>query len=230
MLTKSELIFYYERLTVRGLCLSLLNEFQKAISSEYSLLGLVRPSAIDPENARHLSQSHQQHLGTFTEYISEQLTRSAHNHNEGEEVLGRDGREAAPNISKSRPRLAVDNLNNARTAGSRNNSESEIPAGVVTYDVLLEIPGLSVARLIDIGTAEGVNLKSFKKGRMKKCDYMDAFVAHREEVAQRSNTEIEVVEEECDMSEDEACGADVSGGGNKRRRTTSAANDASENV
>jgi hypothetical protein len=73
-------------------------------------------------------------------------------------------------------------------------------------------------------------IKSMVSGAARaELDYMDAFVAHREEVAQRSNTEIEVVEEECDMSEDEAC-ADVSGGGNKRRRTTSAANDASENV
>lgn len=227
MLTKSELIFYYDRLTVRGLCLSLLAEFQKAISSEYSVLGLVRPSAIDPENARLLTQSHQQYLGKFTEYISEQLTRSAHNHNEGEEVLGRDGREPAPNISKSRPRLAVDNLNNARTAAGKNNSASEVPAGVVTYDMLLEIPGLSIARLLEIGTAEGVNLKRFKKGRMVKSDYMDAFVAHREEVAQRANTGIEDVEE-CDISEDDDC-ADVSGGGIKRRRTTSA-NDDGEDV
>lgn len=221
MLTKREVIFYYERLTLRGLCLSLLAEFQKEISSGYSLLGLVRPSAIDPENACLLSQSHQQHLGNFTKYISEQLTRSAHNHNEGDEVLGRDGREPAPNISKSRPRLAVDNLNNARTAGS--NSESGIPAGVVTYDMLLGVPGLSIARLLEIGTAEGVNLKRFKKGRMNKCDYMDAFVAHREEVAQRANTGIEEVDKECNISKDDDC-ADVSGGGNKRRRTTAAEN------
>ena len=180
MLTRRELIFYYERLTVRGLCISVLADFKREISSGgYSLLRLVRPSENDPEKSLLLSQTQQQHLANFTHFVEGQLTRSSHNFGEGVELLSRDGRDAAPNLNTSRPRLAVDNFN----ARSRNRQPGAvIPPGVVTYEMLLQIPNLSVARLLEIGTAEGIDLKRHKKGRMLKCDYMDAFVAHRAKV------------------------------------------------
>lgn len=189
MLTRDELIFYYERLTTRGLCLSLLVEFQQELSyGAYSLLRLVRPSESDPDKAILLSQSHQQHLANFNEYIKSQLTKESHNVPEGQELLRRDGRESAPNFSTSRVRLAVDNLNNATRGTNQGGNQPApvIPDGEVTYEMLAPIPHLSIARLVEIGSAEGVNLKRFKKGSMKKCDYIDAFVAHRAEVAHRA--------------------------------------------
>jgi len=38
---------------------------------------------------------------------------------------------------------------------------------------------LSIARLREIGAAEGVNWKDYKNGTMKKSDYLEAFAAHR---------------------------------------------------
>lgn len=224
MLTRRELIFYYERLTVRGLCISVLADFQREISSDgYSLLRLVRPSENDPEKALLLSQAQQQHLANFTNFVEGQLTKRSHNFGEGVELIGRDGRDPPPNLNTSRPRLAVDNFN----ARSRNQQPGAvIPPGKVTYEMLLQIPNLSIARLLEIGTAEGVNLKRHKKGRMIKSDYMDAFVDHRANAVAHETASGESKNEEAHEiasmeSTDEEDEIELSGSGNKRPRAMS---------
>jgi len=179
-LTRAELIFYYERLTVRGICLSLLAEFEKELSSVgYSLIRLVRPSEQDPERALALKEGHERHLSQFDHFVSNLLTKTAHNVEEGAQLISHEGNSLRSNLSVSRSRAAVDNF----TGGQSNSQVATIPDGDVTIEMLLNIPRLTIARLIEIGKDEGVDLTKFKKGSMKKDDYIAAFVKHREELA-----------------------------------------------
>jgi len=182
-LSRSELIFYYERLTVRGICLSLFAEFQSQLScGGYRLVRLVRPSEQHPDSAILLAQSQQQHLGHFTDFVSGLLTKPADKIADDVEVITRDGMESCGrNVNVSRSRLAVDNFTSRSRRGGQNRQQAVVvvPDGVVTYETLRIIPGLSIARLREIGAAEGVNWKDYKNGTMKKSDYLEAFAAHR---------------------------------------------------
>lgn len=163
-LTRAELIFYYERLTVRGICLTLLTDFEKELSlGGFSLLRLVRPSEIDPDRAQLLKDSTTEHLHHFSNYISSVLTKPADSTNEGSQVVSHDAF-------------------NPITAGSReqNIQIAIIPEGEVTLEQLNNIPHLTIKRLIEIGNEEGINFRPFRSGpRLVRGEYLEAIVQHR---------------------------------------------------
>ena len=175
-LTRAELIYYYERLSVRGLCLSLLLEFEKELLSSdgsYSLVRLVRPSENAPDKTLLLKELNEQHLRQFSSFVSSHVQKPSDTIPEGEEFVTHDGNRSFQNKNISRSRAAVDIFTR------QNNEEAEIPEGKVTVEMLMAIPRLTIARLKEIGSEEGVNLNKFKKGTMKKADFIQAFVAHR---------------------------------------------------
>lgn len=182
-LTRAELIYYYERLSVRGLCLSLLAEFEQELSSDgvYSLVRLVRPSAEDPDSALLLKEYTEQHLRQFSSFVSSQVTKPSDAIPEGEQFVTHDGNRSFQNKNISRSRAAVDSFTKSTSV------EVEIPEGEVTVEELLVIPNLTIARMKQLGTAEGITWSKYKKGTMKKADYIEAFVAHRADKNGNSN-------------------------------------------
>ena len=85
MISKGEMVYYYERLTIRGICLTLLAEFEKE-SPDYGLVRIEIPSD-DPNVARLLNEQNAE----FDDQIAGLMTKPPDLMEEGTEVLTREG-------------------------------------------------------------------------------------------------------------------------------------------
>ena len=139
----------------------------------YSLVRLVRPSAEDPDRAQLLKEFTAKHLQHFSNYVSSQVMKPSDTIPEGEEFVTHDGNRSFENKNISRSRAAVDRFT------KQNVAEADVPEGEVTVEELLVLPNLTIARLKELGATEGVKWSNYKKGALRKADYIEAFVAHR---------------------------------------------------
>lgn len=128
-LTKAEVVYYYERLSVTGICLVFLVEFAKElpINNEYSLVRLTRPSEKDINSANELrcrSEKRAAELDTFARGL---LTKPVEHVAEGTEVVARQGLAGISNLQSNREKLAIDNviLNHSNNKRQRSTADDE---------------------------------------------------------------------------------------------------------
>lgn len=92
VLSKQEIVFYFHRLTIRGICLTLMEEFSKILTSDkYSVLPLIRPTASNQEAAQRLAQNGEEVLSSHNELVFNLLKRPADKPTSTAEVVSRDG-------------------------------------------------------------------------------------------------------------------------------------------
>ena len=170
-LTQKEFIYYFERLTVRGLCLAMLLEMIPQLSRDFKLVPLVRPSELNNEAQEEAARKHSQHLTMFSEYVSNILTKKVDELPEGTEVIQRPGNQDIPNYSISRDRSV---LNNYR---SGNTSEVNLPRSDVNDAIALSRQPKK--RLLAIVDEEGINLKKLKRQPITRIDFAKIIIANR---------------------------------------------------
>jgi hypothetical protein len=101
-----EIVFYFHRLTVRGICLTIMEEFSKVLNGEqYSILPLIRPTASNQEAARRLEQSGDAVLCSHNNLVFNLMKRPADRAKRTEEVISRDGLDASTLDDNGQPLL-----------------------------------------------------------------------------------------------------------------------------
>ena len=188
-LTKAEVVYYYERLSVTGICLVFLEEFVKElpINNEYSLVRLTRPSEVDINSANELrcrSEKRAAELDTFARGL---LTKPVEHVAEGTEVVARQGLAGISNLQSNREKLAIDNviLNHSNNKRQRSTADDDaitnncdgLEGGATTFseDTALEYKSLKELRAI--GKAEGVTFNGATP--RKKQAHIAAIIANR---------------------------------------------------
>lgn len=91
MLSKKEIVFYYHRATARGICLTLLKDFDKDLKYSYSILPLVRPTESNHAAAKKLLEDGKQRLSAFRTFTESTMQRNASRVAEGQEAITRPG-------------------------------------------------------------------------------------------------------------------------------------------
>lgn len=167
---REELIYYYERLSVRGICVSLLLKFVKEVSVQYQLAPFVRPSDEDESLKESMAKGKARDISMFTSFVSRLMSKPAHNVSEGTEVLARQGRRDSGNG-------ALD--------GSCGSIDSIVPEGQKRSRIVevggetQSLRGLKKARLVEIAHEEGVDFGALGITPKLKQSYVDAIEAHR---------------------------------------------------
>ena len=91
ILSKQEIVFYFHRLTVRGICLTLMEEFAKVLNGQdYSILPLVRPTASNAEAARKMAMDGATSLRSHSQLVGNLMKRTFDEAPSDAQVVGRD--------------------------------------------------------------------------------------------------------------------------------------------
>jgi len=170
MISTREMVYYYERLSIRGICLTLLAEFEKE-SPDYDLVRMERPSD-DPNIARLLNEQNAQRIAEFDDQVAGLMTKPPDLMEEGTEVLTREGLLNLPNVMTSRVRSGAIAGDVSRNGNKRSNPEKILSDG----DGDLEHQPLK--KLKEISFSEGVIFKGSRAPRRKQ-EYIAAIIANR---------------------------------------------------
>jgi len=90
-LAKSEVVYYYHRLSKRGIYHLLFKEFEEELTQPYSILPLLRPTKSNPNLVSDLVNSAEQQESALHLMSRSILQHKAGNIREGQEFVARDG-------------------------------------------------------------------------------------------------------------------------------------------
>ena len=185
-LAVSELIFYYHRRNKRGIYLTLLKEFENALSRPYSILPLIRPSifanAVNRIDYAHQSQLIRDNVVQISDTL---LTRASSLYGDGEEAVLREGI-TKKSLTKNNRLLANDillDLDEDEEADISDNTFGEVFSCVGSRNgdamnreaYTLSLTAMTVKKLKELAETNG--LKSISK--MSKGQLVEAIVTKR---------------------------------------------------
>ena len=173
-LSMEELVFYYNRMDIRGVCLAFIDECHHDLTgAPYSILPLVRPTASNIEAAERLKRDGDKVLQSMTNLASNLLKRPADKALRNQEVIARDGLNATTvnddgELALCRPTKMSREIVNSIVGGAEKDHKS---------DDIRKLNKLTKSALMQIAEEEGVSLAEGSKGI--KEDYLRAIVASR---------------------------------------------------
>ena len=160
-LSRNELVFYYQRMTPFGVCLALLEEFDKELvkNPTYSILPLIRPTQSNAEPLMRSQQAGEEELANVVNLVKNSLRRAADVPSAGQQVISHDALDVATVNDAGatvlcRPSHAARNvIEDIITNGfKRKSNESAEDADT------RELKQLKLGQLIALSTVEGATI------------------------------------------------------------------------